>query len=580
MKRILTAAALGGVVSWTAMAVAAKPTDWVEVSNGYTKRLMAIEMKYAPETGSAEGLVEYDTLIAQPTLANEDAERNETTALIAEFKEAIPQQKYREVGRDLELLVNKVEMRLRADDYGRRHKVPYLNPSAMVYAGVRMLLNDETAMARQQAAVARIRKYAGLDEGYQPLTEILKQRVVEQMARPEVVYPTRTQIVTEIGRNSTYIEAIAELLTNEELKDWQQPMAVLATQLAEYDEWMMRLVLPKARTDFRLPDEEYALNLQKFGIDVAPDRLIADGHRAFAEIQNEMKPLAEQIAKQRGLPSTDYRDVIRDLKKEQVIGNATLVLYQDRLRRIQNLTKNRGILTVPRHSGRMRLATAVETALEPAPHVVPPPFLNNTAGRGEFVLPLAAIAGYDDFTFDAASWTLIAHDAIPGQQLQFESMLEQGTSLARVKYAFNSTNFEGWGLYAASLIMPDMPPEGQLMSLDQRLLGAARMFLDPELQIGTIQPADAHRVLEQDVVVSQALAKQEVERYTYGAPGQGASHYYGFSKLLTLRKETEASLGRKFNQARFHDFILAQGFLTSDEMRRAVTEEFVNQQLK
>jgi uncharacterized protein (DUF885 family) len=125
-----------------------------------------------------------------------------------------------------------------------------------------------------------------------------------------------------------------------------------------------------------------------------------------------------------------------------------------------------------------------------------------------------------------------------------------------------------------------MPPEGQLMSLDQRLLGAARMFLDPELQMGIIQPADAQRVLEHDVVLSQAFAKQEVERYTYGAPGQAISHYYGFNTLVGLRKETEASLGRKFNQTRFHDFVLAQGFLPADAMHQAVAEEFVNQQLQ
>jgi uncharacterized protein (DUF885 family) len=204
-----------------------------------------------------------------------------------------------------------------------------------------------------------------------------------------------------------------------------------------------------------------------------------------------------------------------------------------------------------------------------------PPFLNNTGERGELVLPLAAAAGYDDFTFDAVSWTLIAHDAIPGHALQLESMLQQGVSLARVKYAVSSTTFEGWGLYAAYLIKPDMPPEGQLMSLHQRLLAAARMFLDPELQAGIIQPADAYRVLEQDVVLSQAFAKQEVERYTYRAPGQAISQYDGFSTLLALRKETEAALGRKFNQTRFHDFILRLGFLPPDVMRKAVIEEFV-----
>jgi len=580
MKRILTVAALAGVVSWTAMAAPQKPTDWVAASNAYTKHLLTIEMKYAPEAGSAEGLVEYDAQIVQPTLANEEARRKEMTALLAEFKEAIPQQKFPEVGHDLGLLVSTMEMRLRSEDYARRYKVPYLNASSMVYAGLRALLDDQTPLPRRQAAVARIRKYAGIEAGYKPLTDILKERVQEQMSKPVVVYPTGEQLVSAVRHNPIYIEAISELMSRQvpALKDWQEPMAVLATQLTEYDEWTMRLLLPKARTDFHPNAEEYASNLQAFGIDTAPDTLIATGHQAFTEIQNEMKLLAEQIAKQRKLPSSDYRDVIRELKKDQVIGNASLVLYTERLRLIQNLTKNRGIVTVPRRSTKIRLATAVETALYPAPYVVRPPVLNNTIERGEVVLPLAGAGGYDDFTFDAASWTFIAENAVPGHGLQFESMLQQGTSLARIKYASTSTNVEGWGLYATSLIMPDMPPEGQLIALNQRLLGAARMFLDPELQTGVIKPEDAYRVLEQDVVLSKSFAKQEVEHYTFGAPGQAVGHYLGFSRLLALRKEAEAALGRKFNQTRFHDFILAQGFLPPDALRKAVKEEFATNQ--
>jgi hypothetical protein len=33
-------------------------------------------------------------------------------------------------------------------------------------------------------------------------------------------------------------------------------------------------------------------------------------------------------------------------------------------------------------------------------------------------------------------------------------------------------------------------------------------------------------------------------------------HFYGYTQLLALRKETEAALGSKFNQLRFHDFVL------------------------
>jgi uncharacterized protein (DUF885 family) len=108
-----------------------------------------------------------------------------------------------------------------------------------------------------------------------------------------------------------------------------------------------------------------------------------------------------------------------------------------------------------------------------------------------------------------------------------------------------------------------------------RLLRAARAFLDPELQSGKIQPDDAYRVLEKDVVLSHAFAKEEVERFTYRAPGQANSYFYGYTKLLSLRKETESALGAKFTQKDFHDFVLTQGLLPPDLMRQAVLGEFV-----
>jgi uncharacterized protein (DUF885 family) len=81
--------------------------------------------------------------------------------------------------------------------------------------------------------------------------------------------------------------------------------------------------------------------------------------------------------------------------------------------------------------------------------------------------------------------------------------------------------------------------------------------------------------LEQDVVQSPAFAEEEVERYTYRAPGQANSYYYGFTKLVALRKDVEGALGPKFNQKKYHDFILAQGLLPPDLLRKAVMEDFV-----
>ena len=559
---------------------------WVATSNQYTNMLLKVAMKHSPEQGSQDGLAEYDTKIAQPTLADENEERKENEAVLAQLKAALKQPQQKEVTEDLQIMIRRVELNFRRQDYARAHRVPFLNASSMVFGGLHILLDSQTPAERRQAAVVRIREYAGLEPGYTPITEILKQRVIEQMAKPGVIYPSKNEIETEMGRNSNYVEGIAALLEKYKLSGWEEPFATLKKQLADYDAWTKANVLPKARTDFRLPAEQYAMNLEGYGIDIAPEQMAAMAHKAYTEIQDEMKPIAAQIAKEKHLPSSDYRDVMRELKKQQLVGDAILPFYEERLKQIEKIVNDHQIVTLPDRPAQIRIATAAETSQTPAPHMQPPPFLHNTGQRGAFVLPLnlppsqgqSTTDKYDDFSFDAAAWTLTAHEARPGHELQFDSMLEHGVSLARVKYAANSTNVEGWGLYAEYLIKPYMPLDGQLVSLDYRLLRAARAFLDPELAMGKIQSAEAYRVLQDDVVCSHAFAEEEVERFTYGSPGQANSYFYGYTKLIALRKDVEAKLGEKFNQKKYHDFILAQGLLPPDLMRKAVMEDFVPKQ--
>jgi uncharacterized protein (DUF885 family) len=562
-----------------------QPADrsWIATSNQYANLLINVAFKYHPEFGTQQGLSQFDTKASQLTLANEDQERHETEAVLAKLKSAAAEKQQQDVAEDLQIMIRRVNLNFKRQDFQRAHEVPFLNASQMVFGGLQVLLDEQTPSERRSAAVVRIREYAGLEPGYTAITEILKQRISEQMAKPGVIYPARVEIETEMARNSNYLNGIAALMQKYKLTGWEEPFAKLKTQLTDYDAWLRATVLPKARDDFRLPPEHYALDMENYGIDIPPAQLATMAHQAFIEIQGEMKSVALKIAKQRRLPSSDYRDVIRELKKQQLVGDAILPFYQERLKQIEKIIVDRQIVSLPDRPARIRIATPAETAQQPAPHMVPPPFIHNTGQKGEFVLPLNIPAGpgkpstekYDDFTYDAAAWTLTAHEARPGHELQFDSMLEHGVSLARVRYAFNSTNVEGWGLYSEYLIKPYMPLEGQLISLDLRLQRAARAFLDPELQAGKITPADAFRVMEQDVVLSHAFAEEEVERFTYRMPGQANSYFYGYTKLIALREDTEKALGPKFNQKKFHDFILAQGLLPPDLMRKAVMEDFV-----
>ena len=117
-----------------------------------------------------------------------------------------------------------------------------------------------------------------------------------------------------------------------------------------------------------------------------------------------------------------------------------------------------------------------------------------------------------------------------------------------------------------------MPHDGQLISLQHRLMRAARAFIDPELQAGKLTPEQARDILLNDVVLSPAMAKEEVERYTFRAPGQATSYFYGYTRLRELRADVEKSLGQHFDQQKYHDFILSQGLLPPNLLRKAGME--------
>jgi len=374
------------------------------------------------------------------------------------------------------------------------------------------------------------------------------------------------------------------LFAQAKLVGWEGDFAALSQQLRDYNAWTQRVVLPRTRDEVRLPAAIYADRLTQVGIDISPDELIERAAFDFQEVRDQMQVLARQIAAKRHLPSSDYREVIRELKKQQVKPGDLLPLYRKRLAEIETIIRREKLVSLPDRKASIRTATEAEAARIPAPQMNPPRMIGNTGEYGEFLIPLTnpharTDAKMDDFSYAAASWTLTAHESRPGHELQFAAMVEHGVSIARAVFAFNSTNVEGWGLYCEALVLPFMPPEGQLISLQFRLLRMARAFLDPMVNLGRMTPADAKRVLMEDVVFSEPFAQQEADRYAFDSPGQATSYYYGYVQMRALRTQTELALGKRFNLKAFHDFVIAQGMLPPRLLKQAVMEEFVPAQL-
>ncbi len=560
---------------------AQSPPAWVAKSNQNAQLLIAIMARYSPEDAATNGVRGLDEQVSTLSYEEPSRFRRDTAVARIELEKRLAAEKDPLVRQDLEILIAQADRDIRSSEASERNLLPYADVAGTIFFGVKSLLDDQVAADRRPAALIRLLKYTGVQQGYEPLTLQAEARFREKLNQPGLLGPPKAKVEKNLENTQAYINGIGLLLEKYKIRGYQDSFAKLKEQLASYDDFVRKEVLPAARSDFRLPPQLYAIALSNYGIDYSQDELTRLAHQTFTELQGEMQPIAAKIAQERHLPSSDYRDVIAALKKDQIPGDQVLPHYQKRLAEIEGIIRREHLVTLPDRPAIIHLASAAETAQQPAPHMVPPPLIDNRGERGQFVLPLETTGKggealkYDDFTFAAASWTLTAHEARPGHELQFDAMVERGVSLARALFAFNSTNVEGWGLYAEWFMLPYMPDDAKLVSLDYRLLRAARAFLDPELQQGKITPEQAMQVLEKDVVCSPAFATEEVERYTFRSPGQAPSYFDGYTRLREIRSAAEQALGPKFNVQRFHDFILSQGLLPPDLLRKAVMEDFV-----
>ncbi|HVZ65901.1 MAG TPA: DUF885 domain-containing protein [Lacunisphaera sp.] len=583
---------LGGAGLLIAIAgFAADTPAWIAKSNANSQVLLDATNKFQPEGASQTGFPEFDRQVAdlkpgvtERYVASETAARDELAKrLLAETDPLVKQ--------DLEILVKAATDDITTTLLRDKLLLSYVDVGQLIYFGEFGLLQDQVDPARRPAALQRLRLYTGLEPGSTPMTQLAMDRYNEQAADPQRLGAFKDRVQQSIANSDRYVQGIHGLFAQyglDKQPGGSEALARLDQQLKDYTGWLRTTVLPRARADYRLPAEIYADNLKNVGLDIPPEQLIAQAMLAFGEIRNEMKSLAPLVAKEHGFTDPDYRAVIRELKREQLAKDQVEPYYHQVIGHVEDIIRREGIVTLPERPMIMRLASEAENAAQPAPHMQPPPLVNNKGERGQFILttgnpPAAAGAkttGYDDFTFKAAAWTLTAHEGRPGHELQFSAMVERGVSLARSLFAFNSVNVEGWALYAEAEMKPYEPLDGQLIALQHRLMRAARAFIDPMLNLGRMTPERAHDILTQDVGLSEPMAKQEVDRYTFRSPGQATAYFYGYTRIMELRTATEVALGAKFDRHAFNDFIIGQGLLPPDLLAKAVREHFIPEAAK
>ncbi|MBO9767829.1 MULTISPECIES: DUF885 domain-containing protein [Xanthomonas] len=587
---LAVALALGSSLPLQAQTGKTAPTQpaspaWVQTSNGYAQILLNAQAPFQPEYASFFGVPGYDDQVVDLGPDNAARYRDAMRKARATLQAKLATERDANVRQDLQIMIGAAEQNIEGSELNERYLLPWSDAPEVVFSGLNGLLSDQTVPERRAKALDRLKRYVGLVPGSTPTTTLARQRYEEKLGNTALLQPTQREVEQALANVDTYVAGIGELFAKYKIAGADEALKAMSTQLKDYATWTRSTVLPKARKDTRLPEPLYAFQLKQVGIDIAPQQLIQRAQLEFMETRSAMRQLAPLVAK--GVQGGDYVQVIRALKGNKIADDQLETHYRGVIDQIDPIIRQQRIVDVPNRPMQMRLGSAAESAAQPAPHFLPAPLIGNTGQQGQFVLPLgnptadgAKKEQYDDFNFGSAAWTLSAHEGRPGHELQFTAMVERGVSLARSMFAFNSVNVEGWALYAEAEMVPYEPLDGQLIALQFRLLRAARAMLDPMLNLGLIDRERARQVLEDDVGLSPAMTRQELDRYTVRAPGQAGSYFYGYTRILELRMRTELALGKKFDRLAFNNFLLDQGLLPPDQLAKAVETQFIPAQQK
>jgi uncharacterized protein (DUF885 family) len=171
--------------------------------------------------------------------------------------------------------------------------------------------------------------------------------------------------------------------------------------------------------------------------------------------------------------------------------------------------------------------------------------------------------------------TLTYHEAVPGHHLQSAIQLNQGDTPLLIKLASFNAYAEGWGLYserlASDLGLYADDPYGDLGRLQDELFRAVRLVVDSGLHFKRWSRAQAIEFMGRTTGIAQSRVTAEIERYM-AWPGQALGYKLGQLRLLELRDEAKAAMGRRFDLRGFHDAVLLNGPAPMAVVARSVAD--------
>ena len=230
--------------------VAATPESWVARSNENARLLLDCITHSEPEGAARLGVDGHDDEIIDLREGHEARRRACTSAARSELESRAKGETDAQAAQDLAILAGAAALSIKTSTVVEKHEVPFYNLGEIVFEGLRALLDDQIAPARRQAAVARLRRYTGLEAGTKPLVDLAREETTAALGTARMP-PSQLEVEKAIQTGGVMVEGIERLLQQYAVAGYEEPLR--AWKAAPFTLPSMRIARPSRNADGTVP---------------------------------------------------------------------------------------------------------------------------------------------------------------------------------------------------------------------------------------------------------------------------------------------------------------------------------------
>jgi uncharacterized protein (DUF885 family) len=544
-----------------------------------------LDKKFAahPLDATRAGDHRFDHLLDDLSPKARAADRERTKDTLAELPKRIDKAKLSRSGQiDYEILEHSLQYDLWQADNTRPFEQDPRTYNDYISDSVYLILTQST-LPKERNVENAAKRLAFIPQVVAAAKESLKDT-------PEVF--VKTAILQNRGAIAFYEGGLFEL-TGETpgLSDLRAAARPVIAALKEYQTFLEKDLLPRARGDWRLGKERFYRKLElELDAGLTADEVLAEAEREFARVEREMYTIAKQMWGQRfpgkALPPDDEDGrretilrVVADVSKEHGKPEDLVRDAKAAVASVKKFIADNDILRLPEPDNCRVIEMPEFQRGNTTAYLQPAPPLDEKASSYYAISPPPKqwnerqVATHLEEYNSHMLHILTIHEGYPGHYVQLEYGNRNPSAIRKV---LSSGVFaEGWAVYTEQMMLDQGYGKGdlalRLMQLKFYLRAVANAIFDHKMHCTRMSDEEALTFLMKGCFQSESEALLKIIRAKQSS-AQLSTYFVGRTAFYRLRQAVEREQGDKFDLGRYHEAVLDHGTLPVKYLPELVRE--------